>query len=179
MQTDNIEQIEQINQINQEVQPDIKKQIFELFQLFLSNNDKFSELISKAKINLNDNEIEKIKNILQYLNTETNSKKPINDIVNELLNVFSSNSVELYEIPELINIIYELLIKLNINDIGLNELGILIKLILFVLIETNSIKLSSNNYDLIIKLIDISITLLNKTFENKLPKMKNCFCIKK
>jgi hypothetical protein len=151
-------------------------EIIELSQLLLSTNDKFTELMSKAKININESQSVQIKNTLNYLNNETNGKRPINNIIDETLKVLADNKVELYEIPQLINVIHETFKNTSSITLKTSDLGILIKLILFMLIETKLIKMQSEDYELISKVIDTSMILLNTSVQIKLPKFNKCFC---
>jgi hypothetical protein len=153
-------------------------EIIELIKLMLSTNDKFNELIAKAKITIEVNQSSQIKNILNYLvgQTEGDDETPINNVVKQALEILADNKVELYEIPSLINVIHESLKNLHSIKITIQDIGILIKLILFILIETKTVKVSNNDYKLISKVIDTSMALLNKSVEIKVPKLNKCVC---
>lgn len=172
------------NTINNENAENIKSNQIEnqdiqnFVMLLLSNNDKFNQLKSNAKINLTDEQTKQIKNILAFLNTETigSNSKPFDNIVQVTTQTLTDGKLELHEIPLIINVIHESLKNIQSVKISTDDVGILIKLILYILIETNTIKLSTNDFDLICKIIDSSMILLNKSIEIKLPKINKCFC---
>ena len=168
-----IEEIKSQEEIKQQKFPDIVN----LLLLLLSTNEKFDQLICKAKISLTNTQAKQIKNILRFLNTETNNSRPLYNIVKEVLQALSNNKLELYEIPKIINVIHESLKNLDSIKISTEDVGILIKFILFLLIETKTIKLSTDNYELICSIIDSSMILLNKSVEIKLPITNKCVCL--
>lgn len=154
-------------------------QIIELIKLILSTNEKFNELVSQAKITIDDKQSRQIKNILNYLigQTVSDDKTPIDNVVKQALEILADNKVELYEIPSLINVIHESLKNIPKSvRITTQDIGILIKLVLFILVETKTIKVSSEDYELISKVIDTSMILLNKSVEIKVPKFNKCLC---
>lgn len=156
--------------------PEKYLRVFQLIQLMLSSNEKFVELTSKAKITLTVDQSREIKNTLDYLIRESNGSKLIANIVDATQEALSDNKLELHEIPKLINVIHDSLRDLKSIVITTGDIGLLIKLILFILIETNLIKLSTQDFDLVVSVIDMSVVLLNKSVEIKLPKTSKCFC---
>ena len=184
-QKNHVNQIEIVNEETEtEVKPEVSKlksdyvEIIELVKLILLTNDKFNEFVSKAKITIGTNQSNPIKNILNYLIGETNDDKPpIDNIINQVLEILSDNKVELYEIPTLINVIHESLKNLPTSvRITTHDISILIKLVLFILVETKTVKVSSEDYELISKVIDTSMVLLNKSVKIKVPKFNKCLC---
>ena len=154
-------------------------QIIELIKLMLTTNDKFNELVAKAKITIDINQSNQIKNILNYLigETENNENAPIDNVIQEALKILSDNKVELYEIPSLIDVIHESFKNLPKSiRITTQDIGILIKFVLFILLETKTVKVSNEDYELISKVIDSSMILLNKSVEIKIPKFNKCLC---
>lgn len=152
------------------------EQIIELVKLVLSTNDKFNELISKAKILIPTTQLAQVKNILNYLVSEINGKTHVSNIIKETLSILSDNKIELYEIPKLINAIHESIKNIHLIKITTNDIGILIKFILFTLIETKTVKISNDDYESYSALIDSSMILLNKSVEIKIPKSNKCLC---
>ena len=150
--------------------------IIQLIKLFLSTNEQFNELMSKAKLSIPQSQNAQIKDILNYLVGETNGITPITNIIKETLEILSDNKIELHEIPKLINVIHESIKNINSIKITTNDVGILIKFILFVLIETKTVKISNDDYELFSSVIDSSMILLNKSVEIKIPKLNKCFC---
>ena len=150
--------------------------IIQLIKLFLSTNEQFNELMSKAKLSIPQSQNAQIKDILNYLVGETNGITPITNIIKETLEILSDNKIELHEIPKLINVIHESIKNINIIKITTNDVSILIKFILFVLIETKTVKISNDDYELFSSVIDSSMILLNKSVEIKIPKLNKCFC---
>jgi hypothetical protein len=151
-------------------------QIIELIKLILSTNEKFNELMSKAKLSIPISQIAQVKDILNYLVSETNNTHPISNIIKETLEILSDNKIELHEIPKLINVIHESIKNIQSIKITTNDVGILIKFILFTLIETKTVKISNDDYELYSLLIDSSMILLNKSVEIKIPKLNKCLC---
>lgn len=151
-------------------------QIIELVKLVLSTNDKFNELMSKAKISIPSTQLAQVKNILNYLVSETNGTTQISNVIKETLKILSDNKIELYEIPKLINVIHESIKNIQSIKITINDVGILIKFILFILIETKTVKNSNDDYELHSLLIDSSMVLLNKSVEIKIKKLNKCLC---
>lgn len=168
--------VEEPKHVEEPINPIKYADIVKLIMLLLSTNEKFNELMSKAKLNLDETQSKQIKNILGFLNNESNNSRPLNMIVDEVLKVLSDNKLELHEIPKIINVIHESLKNLDSIKISTSDIGILIKLFLFILIETKTVKLSNVDYDLIANLIDSCLILLNKTVEIKLPKTNKCIC---
>ena len=150
--------------------------VIQLIKLFLSTNVQFNELTSRAKLLIPQSQNAQIKDILNYLISETNGTTPITNIVKETLEILTDNKIELHEIPKLINVTHESIKNINSIKITTNDVGILIKFILFVLFETKTIKISNNDYDLYYELIDSSVLLLNKSVEIKIPKLNKCLC---
>lgn len=142
--------------------------------LLLSSNDKFNELLSKATITLSSSQSNSIKNTLNYLNASVNDKYPLKIILDEVDLVLADNKVELYEIPRLVNQTHECLKDLQSVTISTGDIGILIKIILLILIDAKLLELTSNDYNTIIGLLDMSVILLNKSVDIKLPKFKLC-----
>ena len=150
--------------------------VIQLIKLFLSTNEKFNELMSKAQLSIPQSQNAQIKDILNFLVNETNGTTPITNIIKETLEILSDNKIELHEIPKLINVIHESIKNINSIKITTNDVGILIKFVLFLLIETKTVKISNDDYELYYQLIDSSIILLNKSVEIKIPKLNKCFC---
>jgi transcription termination factor NusB len=151
-------------------------QIIELVKLVLSTNEKFDKLMSKAQLSIPTSQIAQVKDILNYLVSETNGTIPVSNIIKETLEILSDNKIELHEIPKLINVIHESIKNIQSIKITTNDVGILIKFILFTLIETKTIKISNDDYELYSLLIDSSMVLLNKSVEIKIPKLNKCSC---
>lgn len=151
--------------------------VVEYIALILKRIEKFNELLQKANIHLKDEEYKQTKNILAYLNTELDDTRPINKIIEAVLNALSDDKLELYEIPTIINVIHESLHNFDSIKISVSDVGVLIKLILFILIETDTIKLSIKDFQVMSNFIDSCLFLLNKSVKIKIktPKLK-CFC---
>lgn len=151
--------------------------VVEYIGLILKRIEKFNELLQKANINLKDEEYKQTKNILAYLNTELDNTRPINKIIEAVLNALSDDKLELHEIPIIINVIHESLHNFNSIKISASDTGVIIKLILFILIETNTIQLSVKDFQFMSNFIDSCLFLLNKSIKIKIktPKLK-CFC---
>lgn len=152
--------------------------IIQLIKLILSTDENFNKLISNAKINIPSKQIKQIKNILNYLITQTKyeNELPIVKIVQEILDILSDNKIELHEIPKLINLIHESFKNFETIKITSNDIGIIIKLILFILVETKTLKIKDDDYELFLSVIDTSMILLNKSVEIKMPKIHKCKC---
>jgi hypothetical protein len=162
-----------------EVEKETSNNYLELVNLvvsLLSSSNDFNEFITKYKITLNDSQSKKIKNILGVLNAENiNNQRPLNLIVNEIMNSLIDKKLELYEMPKIINVIHDSLKNVSSINVSTNDIGTLIKFILVILIETKIVKLSTNECELIINIIDTSIMLLYKTVQIKLPNKCICF----
>jgi hypothetical protein len=149
-------------------------QVLQIIKLMLSTNDYFNNIINQSKIIISSKQINKIKNILNYLAIESENTIPINNIIHEIKIILSDKKIELFEIPKLINIIHESLINLKIIQIKINDIGIIIKLIFYILIETKIIIMSNDNYELISIIFDNSMILLYKSI--KISKFNKCLC---
>lgn len=172
-----IEKVEKVDIIDKSKNKTDFIQIIQLIKLMLSTNENFDNLIAKANLNIPSNQSSQIKNILNFLiSNKTDKNKPINNIIQEILNILSDNKVELYEIPSLINVIHESFKNIDSIKIDTQDIGILIKLILFILVESKIVHLSSKDNKLIFNVIDTSMALLNKSVEIKYPKFNKCLC---
>lgn len=173
-----LESVEPVNPVESKIPEKYIQviQVIQLIQLMLSSNDKFDEMVTKAHITLTVKQSREIKNILDYLIKESDDSKPIVNIIGSIQEALSDNKLELHEIPKLINVIHDSMLNLQSIVIDSKDIGLLIKLVLFILIETNQIKLSTQDSDMVFSLIDMSIVLLNKSVEIKLPKTSKCFC---
>ena len=170
-----LESVEPVNPVESKI-PEKYLQVIQLIQLMLSSNDKFNEMVTKAHITLTVKQSREIKNILDYLIKESDDSKPIVNIIGSIQEALSNNKLELHEIPKLINVIHDSMLNLQSIVIDSKDVGLLIKLVLFILIETNQVELSTQDSDTVFSLIDMSIVLLNKSVEIKLPKTSKCFC---
>lgn len=145
-------------------------EVIKFIDLMLSSNDDFNKF--STKLMLTDNQAKLIKNIMPMLSNSTNGYRPFQNIINAVSKALEDNKLELHEIPKLINIVHDEILNLNTDIIiTIQDIGSLVKLILMILIETKVVKLSESDYDLSNSIIDMSIILLNKSVEIKIPNM--------
>lgn len=141
-----------------------------IINLLTNSSTSINDLIIKANIKMTPQEMIELKNILEYIIQETDGKRKITNIIDNILEISSDGKIELYEIPQLINVLNDSLTNITTVKISLIDIGILLKIIIFILIETKTINLPSQDLPLINKLIDTSTTLLNKSINIKIPK---------
>lgn len=147
----------------------------------LINNKSIENLISESKIVIKPEELEKILDVIKYLNTGTivaNSNTSIvvnlsqlEQIINSINKVLVDGKLELHEVPELVTIVYANILNVNIK-LSNKEVGLLLKLLIYILIKIQVIKVTPEEFILVSKILDSSIGLLQ--INMKIPTNKFC-----
>jgi len=109
----------------------------------------------------------------------SNGIKTFDKISEVVCAALQDNTLELHEIPAIVNIIHETLKELVFNGsikISQKNIGNAIKTVLLIMIDTRAVKIKPD-LELVISLIDSCLILLNKSVEIKIPK--RCFCFSK
>jgi len=139
--------------------------------LFLKDNTKLENLFDELSLQIDNKNMEYIKNVFDFLSVAQNHNKnyPIYDIVSKTKDILENGKVNLHDIPLLVNIIadkieqslsfFKTKIKLNAFLIGLIIKLLIYTLVILRIISTSEIKLINFN-----KTIDSSIALLFKKF---------------
>lgn len=152
--------------------PDVE--LLKLISKLIVSNEKIRELITKSKINIDDNDLKIILNVLDYLNAQSSDSNQIKNIVDELAKVLADGKLELHEIPELISVVTANIKEVNVK-LSTKQISILLKLIIYILMEVKVIKINSEDFELISKVIDTSLKLLE--LHVKIPTVKTkCKC---
>ncbi len=148
--------------------------IYKLVGELILDNSKIESLIKKSTIIIKPTELDKIMEVIKYLNTETvNSQSQLKDIILGISKAFSDGKLEPHEIPELVGLVYANIQNINIKLTSV-EISIMLKIIIYILIESNIIKINQGEFELVTKLLDSSLRLLELNI--KIPTNKLCSC---
>jgi len=175
----------QLSEDKKSMNVDLLKLISEL----VINNKSVEGLVSEAKITISSEELEKILNVIKYLNTNTivstssasstssTSSSIVNlsqleQIINAINKVLIDGKLELHEVPEIVTIVYANILNVNIK-LSNKEVGLLLKFLIYILIKIQVIKITTEEFILVSKILDSSIALLQINI--KIPTNKFCF----
>lgn len=152
-------QVSEVKIGEEETKPNPDVELIKAVSQLITSNEKIKELITKSKINIDDNELKIILNVLGYLNQQSTDSNQVKQIIGEITKVLADGKLELHEIPELVSVVTANIKEVNVK-LSTKQISILLKLIIYVLIEVKVVKINSEDFDLISKVIDTSLKLL-------------------